>query len=122
MGSVELAAGRWRRFAVPQANGCWEWQGVRNNSGYGVLSIGHSGRMLAHRFGWQLHRGPIPDGVHVLHTCDNPPCVNPDHLYLGTPADNARDRVERVRGNHGSRNGGAKIAEAASSHNVGCRA
>lgn len=74
---------------------CWEWTGTRNKGGKG----GTHGRMfldgrmvLAHRLSWELHVGPIPEGMCVLHKCANPPCVNPRHLYVGTQADNARDR------------------------------
>lgn len=79
------------------SDGCWEWQGARcvvSRGGYGVVKFG--GKMIgAHRGAWTVFRGPIPCGKYILHKCDNPPCVNPDHLYVGTAKDNARDAVER---------------------------
>lgn len=67
----------------------------------------------AHRVSWMLANGPIPAGMVVCHRCDNPPCVNPDHLFLGTQIDNMRDRSKKGRGNHrkGSRHGRAKLTE-----------
>jgi hypothetical protein len=83
---------------------CWEWQGGRS-SGYphGILGSGPRGAVVheyAHRVSWEIHNGPVPEGRNVLHHCDNPPCVNPRHLYVGTIADNNLDRD--VRGRSGS--------------------
>lgn len=79
--------------------GCWEWQGPRNDSGYGRLNHkrdrGESDR--AHRAVYEVLVGPVPDGLLLRHTCDNRPCVNPSHLIPGTSADNARDMAERGR-------------------------
>jgi hypothetical protein len=79
---------------------CWPWVGARQQTGYGILFKSSRPRRwhLAHRLSWELHNGPIPDGLHVLHRCDNPPCVNPAHLFLGTQADNNRDRDAKSRG------------------------
>jgi hypothetical protein len=88
-------------------DGCWEWTGMRikssratrNGSGYGYLWL--EGKMVrAHRLAYELFVGPIPDGALVLHSCDRPWCVNPEHLRVGTHSDNARDCVERQR--HGN--------------------
>lgn len=95
------------------SRGCWEWIGHRDPRGYGRFCVKASREVLAHRLAWVVHRGPIPDGMHVLHHCDNPPCCNPDHLYLGTNADNVRDRVERDRGQRltGETNPKARLTE-----------
>lgn len=71
--------------------GCWIWMRGRIYSGYGTISI-NSKKTLVHRVSWTVFRSPIPDGMHVLHSCDVRSCVNPDHLWLGTHADNMRDR------------------------------
>jgi hypothetical protein len=81
---------------------CWIWHGSKNGDGYGCLSfMGKS--MGAHRASWLIHNGEIPEGKSVLHECDNPPCVNPAHLFLGTQGDNVRDcaRKGRIRGGKG---------------------
>ena len=71
---------------------CWWWEGFCEPDGYGLVGL-FSSLMItrAHRAAWLLTNGPIPAGLHVLHRCDNPPCVNPDHLFLGTHGDNMRD-------------------------------
>lgn len=81
-------------------NGCWEWQGNCNNQGYGVLRVNHKMKM-AHRHSYEYFKGEIPKGVLVCHTCDNPKCVNPDHLFLGTHYDNNHDRS--LKGRSGKR-------------------
>ena len=81
---------------INRITSCWEWQKYRH-FGYGKINI--NGRVVrASRLSYSVFCGEIPDGLHVLHRCDNPACVNPTHLYAGTGADNARDRVERGRG------------------------
>lgn len=80
---------------VNVTDGCWTWTGSTRN-GYGRASY-HDVSWQAHRLSWFLHNGPIPEGMFVLHHCDNPPCVRPDHLYLGDHAQNMRDRTARGR-------------------------
>ena len=79
--------------------GCWEWAGSLDQDGYGCLFVTVDGQLVqrAHRAAWALFRGPIPHGALVRHTCDNPPCCNPDHLRLGTHQDNSDDKVARRR-------------------------
>lgn len=86
--------------------GCWEWQGSLGQEGYGNFPIRGSTEK-AHRIAYRFFKGPIPPGMCVCHTCDNPPCCNPDHLWLGTWMDNVRDKYAKGRGNHarGERNG-----------------
>ncbi len=104
-----------RRFAAkfqPEPNsGCWLWVASVNGDGYGHIGIGGGRVEKAHRAAWLLYRGRIPDGVQVLHRCDTPPCVNPDHLFLGSNADNIKDKVSkgRQRSAPGESNGRAVI-------------
>lgn len=77
--------------------GCWFWTGVLNKGGYGRFVVGGREEM-AHRAAWMLFKGEIPDGKLVLHRCDVPACVNPAHLFLGTHADNAMDKMLKGRG------------------------
>lgn len=76
--------------------GCWEWQGARDKDGYGQTRS-PNGRVKAHRRAWEIVAGSIPEGLYVLHRCNNPSCVRPDHLYLGTALDNGIDRRSRSR-------------------------
>lgn len=82
---------------VEQTSGCWIWRGnVRVRGGYGRL--GYCGRpQLAHRVAYQIFVGPIPEGMDVCHRCDNPPCVRPDHLFVGTALDNIKDSIKKGR-------------------------
>lgn len=81
--------------------GCWEWNGKRHQHGYGLLTADRLSLYGArvHRLMWEMHNGPIPDPeLIVRHRCDNPPCINPNHLELGTLSDNSADMSERLRG------------------------
>jgi HNH endonuclease len=73
---------------------CWEWTGTRNNTNYGLTSLDCK-QMGAHRAAWILMYGEIPEGINVCHTCDNPPCCNPEHLFLGTQSDNIKDMYDK---------------------------
>lgn len=81
---------------VEKTDGCWLWRCARSNYGYGRFAFeGKNGH--AHRVAWLLVKGTIPPGMYVLHKCDNPPCCNPDHLFLGTHLDNIADRCAKGR-------------------------
>lgn len=81
-------------------SGCWLWTGAKSARGYGAVWIRDGIKktsLRAHRVSWEITKGAIPQGLHVLHHCDVPACVNPDHLYLGTNADNVADAIARKR-------------------------
>lgn len=87
---------------IPEPNcGCWLWVGAdrsgSRDDGYGQIVVDGK-KCAAHRVAWELFRGPIPDGLFALHRCDVMPCVNPDHLFLGTRSDNMRDMTRKGRG------------------------
>jgi hypothetical protein len=85
----------WTHVTKADGDGCWTWNTAKPGE-YGRLGIGGSND-LAHRYSWTLHNGPIPNGLYVLHKCDNRPCVRPDHLFLGTHIDNVRDMCAKGR-------------------------
>jgi hypothetical protein len=93
---------------VQRTDSCWLWQGAFNSKGYGNFKI-HGKALTASRVAWELIKGPIPTGMQILHTCDKPACVNPDHLFLGTPRMNAQDRNRKERQAKGERNGRHKL-------------
>jgi hypothetical protein len=84
---------------VQRSDGCWLWTGASTWQGYGLIHHhGRRGMVSVHRLSWTIANGGIPAGLQVLHRCDNPPCVNPDHLWLGTNADNIADKLAKGRG------------------------
>jgi hypothetical protein len=96
MRGASLQVRLWTRIEQPAGSACWEWQGYRNLEGYGrIKAVG--GIQGTHRVAYRLTKGEIPDGLVVMHSCDNPPCCNPAHLSLGTPLDNNNDKVRKGR-------------------------
>ena len=87
---------------------CWEWKAFKFK-GYGRFYL--NGKKYAHRASWELHNGQIPQGMCVLHLCDNPGCVNPAHLFLGTQLDNIKDRDKKSRQAKGVLIGGSKLTQ-----------
>jgi hypothetical protein len=103
-----VSARFWRK--VQKGTGCWLWMAGRDSWGYGVFWMG--GRQCrANRVCFELTSGPIPEGKQVLHRCDNPQCVNPEHLFLGTNRDNVDDKVAKGRQPRGETNGRAKLSD-----------
>lgn len=113
---VPIAERLARQVSVGGPDDCWPWSGSVDGGGYGTISNrlgrGHAPEKT-HRVAWEIANGTVPDG-HVLHTCDNPPCCNPAHLFIGTPFDNADDRERKGRGGdrrvYGERHGMAKLS------------
>lgn len=87
---------RFNKFVREDPNGCWIWIGGKTSDGYGKFYLNGIKRR-AHRVAWVIRNGQIPEGLNVLHNCDNPSCVNPDHLFLGTQIDNIIDMVSKGR-------------------------
>lgn len=89
---------------VEKSDRCWLWTPRPANNDYGrIREQGRGQKLKAHRLSWEIHNGPIPEGMAVLHHCDTPPCVNPAHLFLGTNADNVADKMRKVRQANGER-------------------
>lgn len=97
---------------VNKTESCWIWMGSKHPRGYGCFCGGNTA--TAHRYSYEHFVGPIPDGLCVCHKCDNPSCVNPDHLFVGTHTDNMLDKMAKGRGNHlvGSKHPKSKLSEA----------
>jgi DNA-binding transcriptional regulator YiaG len=94
-----------KHVKIDPDTGCWVWIGAKGSGGgYGLIKVGPK-LMLAHRASYMEYVGDIPEGMLILHRCDNPPCINPEHLFAGTWADNMRDMVAKGRDKHGDTRG-----------------
>ena len=90
---------------------CWIWEGTMISNGYGHFCVYHEHPVLAHRYSWTLFNGKIPKNKYVLHKCNNPKCVNPSHLYIGTQKDNIRDVINNGKFIYGSKHPISKLTE-----------
>ncbi len=112
-----LAERFWAKVEKKGPDECWKWTGSTHKFGYGIIGAGGrgGGTLYAHRVSWEIHNGPIPDGMCVCHSCDNPPCTNPHHFFLGTRPDNTADMMakgrHRLRILNGEKHGMAKVTE-----------
>jgi hypothetical protein len=92
----------WSKVLKGNPDECWEWIGAKFPQGYGLMAIGgrppKGKHIKAHRISYEINIGEIPDGMIICHKCDNPPCVNPNHLFLGTYQDNSDDKISKHRG------------------------
>jgi len=103
----------YEKVMVDPNSGCHLWTGHLMHKGYGFFRYSHAEKeRLAHRFAWRFAHGNVPEGMHVLHKCDTPACVNPDHLFLGTNDDNCRDKVSKKRQAMGENHAQAKFTTA----------
>jgi hypothetical protein len=108
-----LAERFWEKVA--KGDGCWLWTASKDRSGYGQIGVKTEKGfrpVKAHRIAWQLTHGAVAPGQHVLHQCDTPSCVRPDHLFVGTHADNMQDMLRKGRQGHSERHGMAKLTNA----------
>lgn len=95
---------------VIRKRGCWDWKGAKTSNGYVRMDYARKEpRISVHKYSWMIHNGDVPEGMLVLHRCDNRRCSNPDHLFLGTQADNMSDMKSKCRSASGERNVNAKF-------------
>jgi hypothetical protein len=110
---MPLVARFYQKVKIGKADECWEWQGAIVQNGYGQIGNNGSKAYYAHRISYELHKGPIPEGMFVCHSCDNKRCVNPNHLWVGTASDNMRDAVSKglIRPRRGENSPRAKLTD-----------
>lgn len=94
------------KYIIDEETGCWLWQAARSGRGYGTMKIGGR-KEAAHRISYELHKGPIPDGLLGCHKCDVRLCVNPEHIFLGTNMDNTQDMINKGRQRYVGQKGAA---------------
>jgi hypothetical protein len=102
-GIINTAADFWAKVDKAGPNGCWLWTGTKVRLGYGQFRMRNK-RWQTHRLAYVLTYGPVPADKFVCHKCDNPTCCNPDHMFVGTPADNMIDKMNKGRAPHGELN------------------
>jgi hypothetical protein len=100
----------WSKVSIGDPDECWPWLGCRNKKGYGVVRV-NRWDLTSHRVSFTLSYGIILSDTNVCHSCDNPPCCNPEHLFLGSHEDNQHDKMEKGRGPNGEKNGHAVLTE-----------
>lgn len=110
--SIDFLRDNYLKHVIKNTEGCWGWHGTTVIRGYGRLSY-KDRPISAHRASWIIHKGSIPKGMFVCHVCDNPPCTNPDHLFIGTAQDNSLDMINKKRNkpNRGSKCPQSKLKE-----------
>jgi hypothetical protein len=110
--TIEVVERFHEKWELNKENGCWEWIAATAGAGYGEMKIpGTRKQIYAHRLSYLIHYGEIPEGMMACHTCDNPKCVKPSHLFLGSCEDNLQDMKAKDRHLRGSRNKKAKLTE-----------
>ena len=110
--SKPLSERFWPKVEMIPFHDCWEWIGATNKDGYGQLILENRKHASAHRVSWEMANGTdIPEGMFICHACDNPPCVNPKHLFVGSHADNMEDMALKGRCNVGISNRNARLSE-----------
>lgn len=96
---------------VEKTETCWLWKGTKNGYGYGIFLMQGERPVRAHRYSYEFFKGKIPTGKIIMHTCDNPPCVNPDHLRVGTKEENNKDTAIKRRHNYGINHWNGKLSD-----------
>jgi hypothetical protein len=110
--SVELVERFHEKWKLNKRSGCWEWTASVAGKGYGQIKLpGERRQIYAHRLSYLIHYGHLADDLLICHTCDNPKCVKPSHLFVGTPADNLQDMKAKDRHLHGTRNKKSKLSD-----------